>query len=209
MAVPGTKMVLHLQSVYNTISESNNKAMPESEIEMTLPGPGLDFIWNEKTTDISESENINLTGLSYSVREYSMSRKKIIHDDLFVSAPPFPYAIMGIIKKQQEDKVRVLDANAFDRKLQATSEKIILDVRTLPEYQKGHLPNSILMDVKQDNFENKIMALDKSTPVFVYCAAGIRSARAADILLKNGFKEIYDLKGGIQQWEKENKQVIK
>ena len=43
--------------------------------------------------------------------------------------------------------------------------------------------------------------LDKNQPIIVYCAAGGRSAKASQMLKKNGFKVIYDLSGGYDNWE--------
>lgn len=109
---------------------------------------------------------------------------------------------------KSSEKVQVMDVNAFDLKLQGTPDKIILDVRTALEYSQGHLPNSMLIDVQQDDFVTQISKLDRTTPVFVYCLSGIRSKRAGTILSENGFKEIYHLDGGTKQWQKEGKQLV-
>jgi rhodanese-related sulfurtransferase len=45
--------------------------------------------------------------------------------------------------------------------------------------------------------------------VFVYCKAGSRSGSAVDIMEDMGFKEIYDLSGGITGWQQANKPIIK
>lgn len=111
--------------------------------------------------------------------------------------------------KNNDQPVQVLDVAGFEKKLAETADKTILDVRTQPEYEQGHLKNSVLMDVKQDGFKTKVNTLDKSKPVFVYCAAGIRSKKAATILKEQGFKEVYHMDGGIEEWEKENKPVTK
>jgi rhodanese-related sulfurtransferase len=50
------------------------------------------------------------------------------------------------------------------------------------------------------NFEKQASGLDKSRPVFVYCLSGARSSSAAKKLRSLGFKEVYDLRGGLYQW---------
>ena len=52
---------------------------------------------------------------------------------------------------------------------------------------------------------NKIEKLDKDKPICVYCKKGGRSAKAAKRLKEIGFKKIYDLEGGITNWEDTNK----
>lgn len=72
----------------------------------------------------------------------------------------------------------------------------ILDVRTAYEFAEGHIENAKNIDVSGSTFEAEIEKLDKDQPVFVYCAIGVRSAKAAAILRKKGFKHVYDLDGG-------------
>ncbi len=102
-----------------------------------------------------------------------------------------------------------LNPENFEKKLNATPNKIILDVRTQDEYHNGHLENAVLIDYYKNDFKEKVSKLDKSKPVFVYCAAGGRSGSASKILLDLGFNEVYDLKGGFNAWSNEKKPVKK
>lgn len=80
---------------------------------------------------------------------------------------------------------------------------LLLDVRTLFEYKIKSLKNSKrihigdleenLSQVKKWNSES----FDK--PIVVFCASGVRSAKAKKILIKNGFKKVINL-GGIGNW---------
>jgi rhodanese-related sulfurtransferase len=79
----------------------------------------------------------------------------------------------------------------------------ILDVRTMEEYQSGHLKNALLADwTNQAQFKERIAALDKTKPVYTYCLSGGRSGQAATWLKKNGFETVYNLEGGITSWKK-------
>lgn len=77
---------------------------------------------------------------------------------------------------------------------------VLLDVRTLDEYESGHIEGAHLLP---DNEINKDTAAkyipDESTTVIVYCRSGRRSADAAATLMKLGYQEVYDL-GGINSW---------
>ena len=78
----------------------------------------------------------------------------------------------------------------------------LLDVRTIGEVKNGAINGSIHIDYFNANFIELCAAkLDPKKPLIVYCAAGGRSAKAAKDLKKEGFKVIYDLAGGYENWE--------
>ena len=81
------------------------------------------------------------------------------------------------------------------------SDAQLLDVRTVKEYEVNHLKNAQNICVTTSDFSEKVKTLDKNKPVYVYCKSGGRSAKAAKILADMGFKEIYDMQGGITNWE--------
>lgn len=87
-------------------------------------------------------------------------------------------------------------------KLITAGKGTILDVRTQGEIAKGSIKGSVNLDFFDDNFENKLDQLDKTKPVYVYCAAGGRSSDAMDMMKKKGFVEVYNLLGGYNAWVK-------
>ena len=82
---------------------------------------------------------------------------------------------------------------------------IILDVRTQDEYNEGHLDKALLIPV--DDLEKVVDELPKEKPIIVYCRSGVRSRKAAEILVENGFSKVYDM-GGILGWQEEGFPVI-
>lgn len=89
----------------------------------------------------------------------------------------------------------------YEAKLLALKNPQLLDVRTPEEYAVEHLENATNIDWNGNDFTAKSEKLDKSKPVFVYCKVGGRSSQAADKLSELGFKEIYNLDGGIMKWK--------
>ncbi|MFY0594548.1 rhodanese-like domain-containing protein [Roseivirga sp.] len=90
------------------------------------------------------------------------------------------------------------------QKVIAENEDIqIIDVRTEREFQSGHLEKAVLIDYYKPDFKSLLQKLDKSKPIAVYCAVGGRSSSTLKILKAMGFKEAYDMKGGIRAWQKE------
>ncbi len=95
------------------------------------------------------------------------------------------------------------DLNVKEFQKQMTSRPgVLVDVRTPGEVKKGAIPNSVNLDIFDDHFETKLDQLDKSKPVYVYCAVGGRSAEAMGIMKKKGFREVYNLAGGYSAWSK-------
>ncbi len=86
---------------------------------------------------------------------------------------------------------------------------LILDVRTPAEYKAGHIKNSILIPVQVLSTEYKKILEYQDKSVLIYCRSGNRSVTASKILLENGFKPIYNMKGGIKSWIKNGYPVEK
>ena len=93
-----------------------------------------------------------------------------------------------------------LSPEEFSAKWKDSANAVLLDVRSEQEVKEGALPNAQNI-VYDESFADKLGSLPKDVPVFVYCAAGKRSAKAASILKEKGFKEVYQLKGGLNAWK--------
>lgn len=86
----------------------------------------------------------------------------------------------------------------FKTRLETTENALLLDVRTQEEVQTGALEGAINI-AYDNNFADKLGTLEQK-PIFVYCAVGGRSAKAATLLREKGYS-VYELKGGIQAWK--------
>lgn len=91
----------------------------------------------------------------------------------------------------------------------ANENILLIDVRTPDEYASGHIENSVNIDYRAGNFKELIKELDTNQDVYVYCKVGGRSGSAAKMMEDLGFKKIYDLKGGIKQWESDGYKKVK
>lgn len=105
---------------------------------------------------------------------------------------------------QTSNSVNTIDAKLFAEKLKTNENPQLLDVRTPEEYSVEHIGNAKNVNWNGDDFVAKVNSYDKTKPIFVYCKVGGRSAQAANKLAELGFKEIYNLNGGIMKWNAEN-----
>ena len=85
----------------------------------------------------------------------------------------------------------------------------VIDVRTPQEYATGHLPQSINLDLRSQTFNEELGKLDKNKAYLVYCQSGNRSQKALDTMKELGFKEVYNLSGGITQWGVNSLPIVK
>ena len=100
-----------------------------------------------------------------------------------------------------------LEASAFEKAISGNNIQL-LDVRTATEYRNGHLKNALQADWNDKNqFMERTQYLDKNYPVFVYCLSGARSAAAAKWIRKQGYHTVFELKGGMANWKREDKPI--
>lgn len=107
-------------------------------------------------------------------------------------------------RKPSSSQIVDLDPNsAFEmiHENKDNSNFIILDVRTLGEFNQSHIDRSVQLDYQSRNFEKNLQDLDKNKTYLIYCRSGMRSAAAGDIMSKMGFKRLYNMVGGIMGWE--------
>lgn len=116
------------------------------------------------------------------------------------------FCSLSFVSYSQTDTT-ILSPDAFEKAIAGEHVQLV-DVRTPEEYKKGHVKNSILADwKKRDEFEASAQKLDPAKPVYLYCAAGGRSHAAAEFLRSKGFKQVFELDGGMNKWKEEKKPV--
>lgn len=81
-------------------------------------------------------------------------------------------------------------------------DALLLDVRTKSEYDEGHIPDAVLLNVSDVEDDIKDITTDYERAIIVYCRSGSRSAVAAQTLIDMGYENVYDF-GGISNWNDE------
>ncbi len=115
----------------------------------------------------------------------------------------FLIGISTSLSAQTTDSIAGKTVNQIKfQRLLKKKNTVMLDVRTDAEYNAGHIPGAIHVDVlKLENFKNQITDLDKNKSYLLYCKSGKRSSKAKFIMKEMGFKKLKDLKGGYSQWK--------
>jgi rhodanese-related sulfurtransferase len=92
-----------------------------------------------------------------------------------------------------------LKAQEFESRLQQKDKRILLDVREKFEYVGGHIPNSLNIPLSQ--IKGRLNEIPKNQDILLYCRSGMRSKQAGRILSKHGYKQLFNLQGGITSWK--------
>lgn len=79
-----------------------------------------------------------------------------------------------------------------------TSGVQFVDVREAHERMARSIPGT--MHIPLGSLPRHLHRLDPARPVIVHCKSGMRSAAACELLRKMGFREVYNLRGGIDAW---------
>ena len=108
-------------------------------------------------------------------------------------------SILGV-KAQQIDAYKILEVQVFKDSISHKKVQLV-DVRTPEEYNSGHIKDAENIDFYSGIFTTEFNKLDKEKPVYIYCRSGSRSKQTATKLSAMGFKKIYDLKGGILNYD--------
>ena len=99
-------------------------------------------------------------------------------------------------------EVELIDASALKKRIENPNKSLILlDVRTVKEYQSGHIKNSI--NIPHDQLILNVNVLDqyRNQPIVVFCRSGRRAQLVIDTLIENKFNQIVDLEGDILAWK--------
>lgn len=88
-------------------------------------------------------------------------------------------------------------------------DAVVVDVRPAADFSQGHIINSI--NIPATTLSGQINQLNKykDRPIIVSCRSGAQSSAACKQLIKEGFENVHNLKGGILNWQSENLPVTK
>jgi len=100
-------------------------------------------------------------------------------------------------------QISVID---LQEKLSSDVKPLLLDVREEHEFKYAHIQGSLNIPLNQ--ISQRINEIDKDTQSVVICHHGMRSQQAAGFLDKAGYRQIYNLSGGIDAWSVECDSIV-
>jgi len=112
----------------------------------------------------------------------------------------YNFASSGIAADPVRTDISVGVANDMINNNTMYLDLLVLDVRTIEEFNTNHLYNATLIPLAE--LEGRLAELESynDTEIIVYCRIGSRSLQASNILVANNFSKIYNMLGGINAW---------
>jgi len=92
--------------------------------------------------------------------------------------------------------------------LKGKKAPLLLDIREYKEFQISHLKGAYYLGYKKVDY-SRLDHVDKSRPIIVYCSVGKRSEDIGEVLIKKGFTNVKNLRGGIFRWANEKRLIYK
>lgn len=103
------------------------------------------------------------------------------------------YSVFNFVSQKRQ--VKTLTQEEF---VEGYRKAQLIDVREGNEFEAGHILGARNIPLTQ--LKTRQQELRKDKPVYLYCQSGMRSGRAAQMLHRQGYHELYQLKGGFKQW---------
>ena len=118
-------------------------------------------------------------------------------------------ALVVSVIKSTTSKVKNVSHQELTLMVNKQDAKVI-DVRSKDEFKKGHIIDALnvtLAEIKN----NQVTSLEKfkTNPIVLVCGAGMTSSQAAQLLSKQGFENVFNLKGGMGEWQGANLPVVR
>lgn len=105
-------------------------------------------------------------------------------------------------------QVKHVDAATF-KQLIESGEGMLIDVRTPNEYANSHIAGAVLINMADPKFYDRLKRIQRDQHIYLYCLVGNRSFGAAQWMVQNGFKNVYNLSRGIRDWTMNAYPVVK
>ena len=104
--------------------------------------------------------------------------------------------------EQQRSLFKTVTPDEAKSLIESRQDLLLVDVRGQDELYEGYIEGSMLMPLW--NIIKGTQRPPKDKPILLICAVGGRSLALGQLLSRNGWNEVYNLKGGISAWKKAN-----
>jgi rhodanese-related sulfurtransferase len=126
---------------------------------------------------------------------------------VFGTAAQNPAGFDKMCDKNIKKTVPLVTAEILKNEMDVNANILVLDAREKKEYNVSHIKGAHY--IGYDHFKITSLAdVDKNTKIYIYCSIGYRSEKIGEKLLKDGFKKVYNVYGGIFSWTNTGYKVV-
>ncbi len=200
------KPTYYLKTVQKALLERMKELGIKGTILLATEGINCMFAGPEKEIDTFLDFLFQTIGRTIDNQKVSYSQdipflRSVVKIKPFIVAQPGTTPINSL-----KDSAPHITPEELDQWISKNKKMVLLDTRNDYEYDAGRFKNSIHLGTKNfRDFEDdlkKAPADWKDTTIVTFCTGGIRCEKAAPLMLKKGFREVYQLDGGILNYFK-------
>ena len=114
-------------------------------------------------------------------------------------------------KEKKETVLKTISSRDAYKLIQAekgNTNFLLLDIRTSDEFKMSHINGAVNIDFYAENFRDQLDQLVKTKKILIYCRTGNRSGKTLPVMSELGFREVYNMAGGIKDWELNGYEVV-
>ena len=105
-------------------------------------------------------------------------------------------------------EINIEKAKSIIHDSKGKNDLVILDIRTVDEYNNGCIEDAVNINFYDSNFKKILEFMDKQKTYLIYCQSGIRSKKALSLMSEMGFRKIYHMNEGINGWKDQRLKLI-
>lgn len=114
---------------------------------------------------------------------------------------PFILTLLVLCTAWISDNFRLLEPLDFERSLRQNPEAVVLDLRDIESYEKGHIKGAIVIDFLRDDFREYFLGkYKKDQPLYIYGQSAHASENTGLYISELGYTNVNVLKGGFENW---------
>nr|WP_274388689.1 rhodanese-like domain-containing protein [Brevibacillus agri] len=99
----------------------------------------------------------------------------------------------------QEKTLQVISSETLTEMLEKKMDMVIVDLREPELFAKGRIPTAI--NIPFVDIKTKYTSIPKDKKIVFVCHTGRMGTESGNFLLQNGYKDVYNLEGGMAKWK--------
>ncbi len=110
---------------------------------------------------------------------------------------------------QAQSSFRLLEPLDFEQALRNNREAVLIDLRNVESYMKGHIRKAVVADFLRDDFKEYFLGkYEKKTPLFLYGQSGENSEHTGMYIAELGYENVTVLRGGFENWIRKSRPYL-
>lgn len=155
------------------------------------------------TEGVDKRIDVLVTAITFGAKVEDLMHLDLAYAPTFsITKDPVIYTGMILDNAIKRDR-KLITPQELQKKIEDSEEVTIIDARASSQYETAHVEGAV--NIPQDKLREECKTIDKSKSVVTYCNKGVTGNAAQNILINNGFKEVYNLSGGHKNFKTQSK----